>query len=186
MPTLRVLACVEREVQVSQVEEVAGRSGTTHYVLRDEEGNEYTTFRPQIGHEAQRFEGERAVVTFHEEERRGFRNIYLDRIRPPWRPTAPRLPTSASVPTRQHGAQRLTRHRGSLGRANPGNLCLPTNCTSGCTRSRSWSPRISSDQRQLIRRVTGARKNASSPVDTVESEVSPTKAFQEILRLLSW
>jgi hypothetical protein len=80
MPTLRVLACVEREVQVSQVEEVAGRSGTTRYILRDEEGNDYTTFRPQIGHEAQRFEGERAVVTFHEEERRGFRNIYLDRI----------------------------------------------------------------------------------------------------------
>jgi hypothetical protein len=80
MPTLRVLACVEREVQVSQVEEVAGRSGTTRYILRDEEGNDYTTFRPQIGHEAQRFEGERAVVTFHEEERRGFRNVYLDAV----------------------------------------------------------------------------------------------------------
>jgi hypothetical protein len=80
MPTGRVLVDVEREVQVRQVEEIAARSGTTRYVLRDEEGNEYTTFRPQIGQEAQRYEGKRAVLTFHEEERRGFRNIYLDGI----------------------------------------------------------------------------------------------------------
>jgi hypothetical protein len=49
-------------------------------VLRDDEGNEYTTFRPQIGHEAMRFKGKRAVITFHEEERRGFRNVYLDAV----------------------------------------------------------------------------------------------------------
>src|SRR5690242_17823216 len=79
----RVVPGVEREVQVRQVEEVAGRSGTTRYVLRDDEGNEYTTFRPPIGQEARRFEGKRAVVTFHDEERRGFRNVYLDGIAAP-------------------------------------------------------------------------------------------------------
>jgi hypothetical protein len=79
-PAGGVVLGVEREVQVRQVEEIAGRSGTTRYVLRDDEGNEYTTFRPPIGREAERFEGERAVVTFHEEERRGFRNVYLDGI----------------------------------------------------------------------------------------------------------
>jgi hypothetical protein len=78
-----VVLDVEREVQVRHVEEVASRSGTTRYVLRDDEGNEYTTFRPPIGREAQQFEGKRAVVTFHEEERRGFRNVYLDGIAAP-------------------------------------------------------------------------------------------------------
>src|SRR5690348_11513297 len=39
---------MEREVDVRDVEEVSGRSGTTRFVLRDGEGNEYTTFRPQI------------------------------------------------------------------------------------------------------------------------------------------
>jgi hypothetical protein len=49
-------------------------------VLRDDDGNEYTTFRARIGQEAMRFEGKRATITFHEEERRGFRNVYLDSI----------------------------------------------------------------------------------------------------------
>ena len=71
---------VEREVEVRQVEEIAARSGATRFVLRDDEGNEYTTFRPQIGREAMRFKGKRAVITFHEEERRGFRNVYLDAV----------------------------------------------------------------------------------------------------------
>jgi hypothetical protein len=79
----RVPTCVEREVRVRQVEEVAGRSGTTRFVLRDDEGNEYTTFRSRIGQEAMRFEGKRATITFHEEERRGFRNVYLDSIAAP-------------------------------------------------------------------------------------------------------
>jgi hypothetical protein len=71
---------MEREVDVRDVEEVSGRSGTTRFVLRDDEDNEYTTFRPQIGREAMRFKGKRAVITFHEEERRGFRNVYLDAV----------------------------------------------------------------------------------------------------------
>jgi hypothetical protein len=33
-----------------------------------------------------RFEGERAVIAFHEEERRGFRNVYLDAIKAAPRP----------------------------------------------------------------------------------------------------
>lgn len=71
---------VEREVRVREVEEVPGRSGTTRYVLRDDEGNEYITFRSRIGTDAMRYQGKRAVITFHEEERRGFRNVYLDGI----------------------------------------------------------------------------------------------------------
>ena len=64
---------MEIEVRVAAVDEVQTRSGKTRYVLRDDQGREYTTFRPQIGREAARFEG-------HEEERNGFRNVYLDAI----------------------------------------------------------------------------------------------------------
>src|SRR5215218_10607458 len=68
------------EVRVEAVEEVKTRTGKTRYVLRDDQGHEYTTFRPQIGREAARFEGRQARVEFHEEERNGFRNVYLDAI----------------------------------------------------------------------------------------------------------
>src|SRR3954462_11381607 len=71
---------MDAEVLVAAVEEVETRSGKTRYVLRDGDGREYTTFRPQIGRDAARFEGRRARVEFHEEERNGFRNVYLDGI----------------------------------------------------------------------------------------------------------
>jgi hypothetical protein len=73
---------VEREVRVREVEEVAGRSGATRFVLRDDEGNAYTTFRDRVGREAKRFEGKRARIEFHEEDRRGFHNVYLDSVGP--------------------------------------------------------------------------------------------------------
>jgi hypothetical protein len=72
---------MDAEVGVREVEEVETRSGKIRYVLRDDEGREFTTFRPQIGREAARFEGRRARIEFHEEERNGFRNVYLDAIR---------------------------------------------------------------------------------------------------------
>ena len=65
---------------VQSVEEVETRSGKIRYVLRDGDGREYTTFRPAIGREAAKFEGRRARIAFHEEERNGFNNVYLDRI----------------------------------------------------------------------------------------------------------
>src|SRR5215210_8155842 len=68
------------EVMVKEVEAIETKSGKTRYVLRDDQGREYTTFRPQIGREAARFEGRRASIEFHEEERNGFRNVYLDAI----------------------------------------------------------------------------------------------------------
>jgi hypothetical protein len=80
---------VEREVQVREVEELTGRSGTTRFVLRDDDGTEYTTFRARIGQEAMRFRGKRARIEFHEEERRGFHNVYLDGIGPAPEPSGP-------------------------------------------------------------------------------------------------
>ena len=71
---------MELETQIVAVEQVQTRGGKTRYVIRDEEGREFTTFRPAIGREAARFEGRRARVEFHEEERNGFHNVYLDAI----------------------------------------------------------------------------------------------------------
>src|SRR5918994_2221520 len=71
---------MESDVLVQSVEEVETRSGKTRYVVRDADGKEYTTFRPAIGREAGKFEGRRAHIAFHEEERNGFQNVYLDAI----------------------------------------------------------------------------------------------------------
>ena len=73
---------MEAEVVVRSVERVRTRSGNVRYVVRDDEGREFSTFRERIGEEAERYEGRRVHIEFHEEERGGFRNVYLDRIQP--------------------------------------------------------------------------------------------------------
>ena len=80
---------MEAEILVERVEETATRSGNTRYVVRDGDGREYTTFRPAIGREAAAFEGKRARIEFHEEERNGFHNVYLDGIGPAAEPPGP-------------------------------------------------------------------------------------------------
>ena len=71
---------MDADVQIAAVEAVETRSGKTRYVVRDTDGREYTTFRPAIGREAAKFEGRRAHIEFHEEDRNGFHNVYLDGI----------------------------------------------------------------------------------------------------------
>jgi hypothetical protein len=71
---------MELDVLVKSVQEVETRSGKVRFVVRDADGKEYTTFRPAIGREAGKFEGRRAHIAFHEEERNGFQNVYLDAI----------------------------------------------------------------------------------------------------------
>ena len=73
---------MEREVQVEKVEAFKTKSGNVRYVLRDADGNEYTTFREGIARTALEAEGGRARIEFHEEQRNGFRNVYLDRVEP--------------------------------------------------------------------------------------------------------
>jgi len=67
-------------VLVQSVDEVETKSGKIRYVVRDADGKEDTTFRPAIGREAGKFEGRHAHIAFHEEERNGFQNVYLDAI----------------------------------------------------------------------------------------------------------
>jgi hypothetical protein len=71
---------MEKIVQVAAVDQLETRSGGTRYVLRDSDGDEYSTFRPRIGETARAYEGRRARIEFHEEERGGYRNVYLDSI----------------------------------------------------------------------------------------------------------
>jgi hypothetical protein len=73
---------MEDDVFVESVEETQTRNGNTRFVLRDGDGREFTTFRPAIGREAGRYEGRRAHIEFHEEDRGTFRNVYLDAIKP--------------------------------------------------------------------------------------------------------
>jgi hypothetical protein len=73
---------VEKEVQVTSVDAYKTKSGNTRFVLRDEEGNEYTTFKEAIARQAVAAEGSRARIEFHEQQRNGFTNVYLDRVEP--------------------------------------------------------------------------------------------------------
>jgi hypothetical protein len=72
---------MQADIQVDSVETSETRNGNTRWVVRDADGQEYTTFRPRIGEAAERFRGKRAHVDFHEESRGDFRNVYLDAIR---------------------------------------------------------------------------------------------------------
>jgi hypothetical protein len=73
---------VDAEVDITSVETSETRNGNRRWVVRDGEGREYTTFRPEIGEEAERFRGQRARITFHEQQRGTFLNVYLDAIAP--------------------------------------------------------------------------------------------------------
>ncbi|HZT84025.1 MAG TPA: hypothetical protein VE984_01210 [Gaiellaceae bacterium] len=70
----------EAVVTVAGVKGLKTQSGNTRFVLRDTEGREYTTFREQIARGALAAEGRRARITFHEQQRGGFTNVYLDRV----------------------------------------------------------------------------------------------------------
>ncbi|MEU4608197.1 hypothetical protein AB0F43_34880 [Kribbella sp. NPDC023972] len=65
---------------VESVRQLQTRGGNTRYVVRDAEGNEYTTFREAIGDQASRLEGQRARIEYHTEERGQYTNVYLDKI----------------------------------------------------------------------------------------------------------
>jgi hypothetical protein len=43
---------LEADVRIEKVDAVQTRGGNTCYVVRDDQGREYTTFRPTIGREA--------------------------------------------------------------------------------------------------------------------------------------
>jgi hypothetical protein len=73
---------VEKEVQVASVDAYKTKSGNTRFVLRDEHGNEYTTFKELIARQAIAAEGKPARIEYHEQQRGEFTNVYLDKVEP--------------------------------------------------------------------------------------------------------
>jgi hypothetical protein len=73
---------MEKDVLVERVDAYKTKSGNTRFVLRDSDGNEYTTFKEAIARQAVAAEGKRARIEFHEQQRNGFTNVYLDRVEP--------------------------------------------------------------------------------------------------------
>ena len=70
----------EAVVDVAEVKAFQTKSGNVRYVLRDADGNEYTTFREEIARAAVAAEGKRARIEFHEQQRGEFTNVYLDKV----------------------------------------------------------------------------------------------------------
>jgi hypothetical protein len=72
----------EVDVRVSDVKAFQTKSGNTRFVLVDDAGNEYSTFKEQIAAKLPGLEGRRARIKYHEQERSGFTNVYLDAVEP--------------------------------------------------------------------------------------------------------
>ena len=71
---------MDATVTVRDVKALKTRSGAVRFVLVDDAGKEYTTFRPEIGEQARQALGRRARIEFHEQQRGEFTNVYLDRV----------------------------------------------------------------------------------------------------------
>ena len=72
----------EEIVKVERIEAHKTQSGNTRFVLTDDRGREFTTFKEPIARQAVAAEGRRARITFHEAQRGNFTNVYLDAIGP--------------------------------------------------------------------------------------------------------
>jgi hypothetical protein len=73
---------MEAVVTIDEVRTFDTRGGNVRYVVRDDDGKEYTTFRESIGEEAKRLEGKRVRIEYHENQRGQYTNVYLDRVEP--------------------------------------------------------------------------------------------------------
>ncbi|HEY4237943.1 MAG TPA: hypothetical protein VGM45_11500 [Gaiellaceae bacterium] len=85
----------EAVVTVAEVKAFKTQSGNTRFVLRDDVGREYTTFREQIARDALAAEGRKARITFHEQQRGKFTNVYLDAVEPVEEPEGGESPSEA-------------------------------------------------------------------------------------------
>lgn len=72
----------ETQVRVNEIKAFKTRSGNTRFVLVDDEGKEYSTFKEAIAAKLPGLEGRRVRITFHEQQRDGFTNVYLDAVEP--------------------------------------------------------------------------------------------------------
>jgi hypothetical protein len=71
---------MEAVTTLEDVQSIQTQGGNTRYVARDSDGNEYTTFREEIGKDAKKLQGKRVRITYHETQRGRYTNVYLDSI----------------------------------------------------------------------------------------------------------
>jgi hypothetical protein len=71
---------MEAVTTLAAVRRFETRSGNVRYLVRDADGNEYATFRTAIGEQAERLQGQRVRIEFHEEQRGQYTNVYLDKV----------------------------------------------------------------------------------------------------------
>jgi hypothetical protein len=69
-------------ITIESVKTFETRGGNARYVIRDADGNEYTTFRERIGARAGDLEGQRVRIEYHEGQRGQYTNVYLDKVEP--------------------------------------------------------------------------------------------------------
>jgi len=69
-------------VTLAEVRTIETHGGNIRYVARDADGNEYTTFREQIGKRAKQLQDRRVRIEWHEDQRGQYKNVYLDKIEP--------------------------------------------------------------------------------------------------------
>jgi hypothetical protein len=69
-------------VTVERVEAKKTQSGNTRFVLVDDSGREFTTFKEPIARQAVAAEGRRARIKFHETQKGDYTNVYLDAVEP--------------------------------------------------------------------------------------------------------
>jgi hypothetical protein len=87
---------MEAVIELAEVRTFETRGGNVRYVVKDSDGNEYTTFREAIGNEAKRLEGARVHIEYHENQRGQYTNVYLDKVEPaPVEPAADGARTDA-------------------------------------------------------------------------------------------
>lgn len=79
---------MERETVIEDLRTFETKAGNTRYVARDADGNEYTTFREEIGDAARRAKGARVRLSYHEQQRGQYTNVYLDAVEPIDAPSA--------------------------------------------------------------------------------------------------
>ena len=71
---------MEAVITIQDVRTFKTSGGNVRYVVRDADGNEYTTFREAIGNRATELEGKRVRIEYHEAQRGRYNNVYLDKV----------------------------------------------------------------------------------------------------------
>jgi hypothetical protein len=69
-------------VTLADVRTSTTRNGNVRYVATDDSGQEYSTFREEIGEQARRLAGQRVRIAYHEDRRGQYANVYLDKVEP--------------------------------------------------------------------------------------------------------